>query len=64
MSVGRCQVDGADAGVDDVDVPEPFDESELELSLLVSDLVSVVVDVEPSDELPPSGFLVPPFGDE
>jgi hypothetical protein len=63
LNVGRCQVDGADAGVDDVDVPEPFDESELELSLLVSDLVSLVVDGALSDE-PPSGFLAAPLGDE
>ncbi len=42
---------------------EPFDESELELSLLVSDFVSLLVGEELSDEPLPSVFFAAPLGD-
>jgi hypothetical protein len=53
-------VDGAEAGVagvEDVDVPDPFEASELELSVLPSLFVGGV-----SDE-PALSVLAPPFGD-
>lgn len=56
-------MEGAEAGLEEVEVAEPFDESELELSLLVSDFVSLLVGEELSDEPLPSVFFAAPLGD-